>query len=232
MNERRTPCDEDDTIRQAFELAASIRPMLAGRGPDVVGICLGELVSILLAGHHPDIRDEVFSHFMIHLVGSGANGVDSVKRFLDGVVFGGGESRMPRKVIAMPTPSPVSLEETAARGVEAITALIKERDELLAASERMKTDVVVLRERCEQLEGRLTQALVERDHYMRYATELTARLGNIQTLIATTITESKHGAYKPPLVPGAKKQPLDIDSKWVSNLINRLPQGGGAGEAA
>ncbi len=42
----------------AMYIAGLIKPKLAGLGPDVQGAILAELVSILFAGMHPDMREE------------------------------------------------------------------------------------------------------------------------------------------------------------------------------
>jgi hypothetical protein len=45
------------TPEDAMRLSMMIRPLLAGRAPEVQGAVLGELVSLFIAGHHPDLRD-------------------------------------------------------------------------------------------------------------------------------------------------------------------------------
>jgi hypothetical protein len=42
-----------------MRLSMMIRPLLAGRAPEVQGAVLGELVSLFIAGHHPQLRDEI-----------------------------------------------------------------------------------------------------------------------------------------------------------------------------
>ena len=123
-----------------------------------------------------------------------------------------------------------ALHETAARGVEAIHMIVEQRDRLLADSERMKTDIMLLREKNTQLEGRLAQATVERDHYMRYCTELTSKLNDIQMLILNCVEAAKHAAYRPQVgiaAPTAQDIALDIDAKSIEGLIQRLPRNGG-----
>lgn len=123
--------------------------------------------------------------------------------------------------------TPVSdvLHETAARGVEAIHAIVVQRDSLLVANDRQASDLALYKERNTQLEMRLAQATAERDHYMRYTTELTVRLTNIQTLITGAIEESKHAAYKPSkvLTPVVSNE----DVAKLENLLQRLPQTNG-----
>lgn len=47
-------------IDEAGELVELIRPLLAGRSPEVIASTLGQLLAILVAGHHPGMRDQVF----------------------------------------------------------------------------------------------------------------------------------------------------------------------------
>jgi hypothetical protein len=52
--------DEDEArarAREALEIANKIKPMLHGKGPQIQGSVLAELVSIYFAGHHPKIRE-------------------------------------------------------------------------------------------------------------------------------------------------------------------------------
>jgi hypothetical protein len=115
-----------------------------------------------------------------------------------------------------------ALHETAARGVEAIHAIVQQRDELLASYTRAQADLALYKERNTQLDMRLSQATAERDHYMRYCTELTTRLTNIQVLISTTVEEAKRAAYKPTRV--VKQSQLDAaDQQQLEQLIAKLP---------
>jgi hypothetical protein len=45
------------------ELVAAIRPLLAHQEPEHVGAALADLVSIYIAGHHPELRAEVSTMF-------------------------------------------------------------------------------------------------------------------------------------------------------------------------
>lgn len=47
-----------DLMLEALALANAMRPLLAGRGPEVQGAALADLVSIFFAGHHPALREE------------------------------------------------------------------------------------------------------------------------------------------------------------------------------
>ena len=114
-----------------------------------------------------------------------------------------------------------SIGETAARGVEAIHLIVQQRDDLLAQVDRLSTDNVLYRERCTQQEQRLTQTSAERDHYMRYTTELTARLNNIMTLISSTIEEAKRAAYRPTSVVTPHVSTEEVAQ--LENILKRLP---------
>jgi hypothetical protein len=123
-----------------------------------------------------------------------------------------------------------TLQETAAKGVEAIHTIVKERDELLVGHDRMKTDIALLRQKCAQLESRLDSAQHERDHYMRFATTLVSDLNNIQGIIHSAVASAKAEAFAPPAVPPPKKDVPQISAKHVdqlASLIKRLPQNGG-----
>ena len=123
-----------------------------------------------------------------------------------------------------------SLHETATRGVEAIHAIVTERDDLRVNNDRMITDISLMREKIEQLTSRLSTATLERDHYMRHTVELVARLNNIQTLIVSCIEEAGHAAYRPSLAPPPPTQ-ADLpaeDLAQLEHLISKLPQNGGA----
>ena len=124
-----------------------------------------------------------------------------------------------------------SIGETAARGVEAIHLIVQQRDDLLRQVDRLSTDNVLYRERCTQQEQRLTQTSAERDHYMRYTTELTARLNNILTLINSTIEESKRAAYRPTQVTKQPDVVLAEDAKNLQSLLQRLQPPSDNGEA-
>jgi hypothetical protein len=45
----------DDVMR----ISMAIRPLLGGHSPEVQGAVLGDLVSLFIAGHHPQLRDMV-----------------------------------------------------------------------------------------------------------------------------------------------------------------------------
>ena len=48
--------DNDATAVAALQLAASIAPLLSGKGPELQSAALADLVAALFAGHHPALR--------------------------------------------------------------------------------------------------------------------------------------------------------------------------------
>lgn len=129
-----------------------------------------------------------------------------------------------------------SLQETAAKGVEAIHLIVKERDQLLVNNARMETDIALLRQKVAQLEGRLETAETKADHYMRFSTELVTKLNNVQMIIEDAIRGAKTVAFAPPKVPVPRKteahNAAGIDADGIRNLIARLPRNGGGDETA
>jgi len=49
---------------KALRLSNEIKPMLAGKGPDIQGAVLADLVSIYFAGHPEFIREKVIRMWM------------------------------------------------------------------------------------------------------------------------------------------------------------------------
>jgi hypothetical protein len=47
----------------ALELAAEIRPLLAGKPPEIQATALADLVSMFIVGHAPEIREEAIAMF-------------------------------------------------------------------------------------------------------------------------------------------------------------------------
>jgi hypothetical protein len=109
--------------------------------------------------------------------------------------------------------------------------MMAERERIIAENDRLKTDYALMRERADQLESRLNVALAERDHYMRFSTEVVTNLNNIRMTIDEAVRSAKHVAYKPSLVPVAKPEVPEIDSKGIENLIRRLPENRGEKDA-
>jgi hypothetical protein len=58
-----TVMDAQQQIRRSAKLVKTIKPLLAGEDPEIVGVVLAELVAILIAGHAPDIREKVLRLF-------------------------------------------------------------------------------------------------------------------------------------------------------------------------
>jgi hypothetical protein len=56
---------------EALRLSETIRPMLAGIAHEIQGAALADLVSVFIAGHHPDLREKaikLWSEAMIALI--------------------------------------------------------------------------------------------------------------------------------------------------------------------
>ena len=54
------PADCEDMNRQADDLVAQIKPILAGHNPAVSGAAIVELFALWVAGHRVSVRREVF----------------------------------------------------------------------------------------------------------------------------------------------------------------------------
>jgi hypothetical protein len=50
----------DKLTVEALKLSNQIKPLFSGRDPGVVGAALADLVSLLIAGHDPSLREEIF----------------------------------------------------------------------------------------------------------------------------------------------------------------------------
>lgn len=48
----------------SLDLAEKIKPILGGRGPEVQGAVLAELVSLWAVGHHPAIREQIVTDWL------------------------------------------------------------------------------------------------------------------------------------------------------------------------
>jgi hypothetical protein len=55
------------TTHEAEALAHKIRRLLEGRGPEVQGAVLADLVSIFFASHHPALRAECVELWIRHM---------------------------------------------------------------------------------------------------------------------------------------------------------------------
>jgi len=127
------------------------------------------------------------------------------------------------------------LRETAARGVEAIHAIVVERDTIRARNERLEVDIVLMAQEIDHLKRQLTVSASERDHYMRHSVELTSRLNDIQIVINEAIRAARDGAFRPNSLPAPRSklaEPSAEDMTKLEGLIARLPQNGGNGDGA
>jgi hypothetical protein len=121
-----------------------------------------------------------------------------------------------------------NLKDTAAQGIEALHLLVNERDKLRIDCEKLETRMVMAEQELHALKGAHTIAVSERDHYMRYATELVARLNNVQILINETVAAANTAAYRPSPVPKPGDMQDVADTEELRDLIQRLPQNGGS----
>jgi hypothetical protein len=48
----------------ALHLAAQVKPIFAGYSPDIIGGALADLLATYIAGHRPDVRDEVLENLI------------------------------------------------------------------------------------------------------------------------------------------------------------------------
>ncbi len=48
----------EEATKASNELVELIKPVFAGLDPEIVGATIGQLLAILIAGHHPLMRDE------------------------------------------------------------------------------------------------------------------------------------------------------------------------------
>jgi chromosome segregation ATPase len=117
------------------------------------------------------------------------------------------------------------LYERIAQGAEATQLAVTELESLRTENSRMSSDLMLLRERNNQLEGRLKITSAERDHYMRYCAEINTRLNDIQLMINSALEESKHATYRPQQLPIPQADSVPTaDVKQLENLIQRLPK--------
>lgn len=58
---------KSDDATRVLAIARKIAPLLAGNPPQIQGAVLAELLSLWLAGHHPDIREEVLQLHIMHM---------------------------------------------------------------------------------------------------------------------------------------------------------------------
>jgi len=62
---------EKKAMREADRTTEAIMPLLRGKGPAVQGVILAELTARWLAGHAPDLRDELIEaqvHFIRKMI--------------------------------------------------------------------------------------------------------------------------------------------------------------------
>lgn len=52
--------DVEQKARDVQELSLAIRPLLAGKPPEMQSAVLADLLSLWIAGHHPELREQMF----------------------------------------------------------------------------------------------------------------------------------------------------------------------------
>jgi len=124
-------------------------------------------------------------------------------------------------------PKTDAVKVSAVRGVEALQEIINNHDKLVGENDRMHTDCALLREKVNQLEARLATATTERDHYMRFSTEIITKLNDVEMIIDEAIRNAKLGPFRTPAAPTPKLAVPDIDTQGIEKLIKRLPVNGG-----
>jgi hypothetical protein len=55
------PSDTPEQLVEAERIIKAIRPILAGHSPDVQGAVLLELLAMYIAGHAPQLREEILA---------------------------------------------------------------------------------------------------------------------------------------------------------------------------
>jgi len=53
-----------ERARRGLNLAERIYPILRGQEPDLVGAALADVVALWIAGHAPDLREEMFRQWI------------------------------------------------------------------------------------------------------------------------------------------------------------------------
>jgi len=124
-------------------------------------------------------------------------------------------------------PNGETTKTVAMRGVEALGTMVVENERLVGENDRLLTDCAMLREQVAQMASRMATLETERDHYMRFSTELVTKLNNVQMIIEDAIRSSKAQAFRPALVPVPKAEAPEIDTSGIERLIKRLPANGG-----
>lgn len=56
--------DSAAAVGAAQDLSMRIRPLLAGKEPEIQGAVLADLVSLWVAGWHEDLRDDAFERWI------------------------------------------------------------------------------------------------------------------------------------------------------------------------
>ena len=117
------------------------------------------------------------------------------------------------------------LAETATAGIEAISALVAERDSLRAENDKLSADAALSAQRLEHLTATVERLSAERDHYMRHSVELLTALNNTSAVIADGLRAARDGAYRPNggvNIPAPDTSLSPEDETILSRLAARL----------
>lgn len=124
-----------------------------------------------------------------------------------------------------------AVEESVNTAVRAFREQEIELNELRAEAARLRATTGLLEGEIIQYQDKLAVASSERDHYMRYATEVTAQLGLVQSIIAAIVEAASHMAYrstKPTAPPPKNPRLSEALEKDLKRLVEHFkPNGGG-----
>lgn len=112
---------------------------------------------------------------------------------------------------------------------------LRQRDEAVAANDRLKTDLALAQQKISQQDSRIETLQTERDHWMRFATALVEKLSVINMTIDDAMKSAKLAMFKPPSVvtPKPALQPMDLtDTNKLKGLVSRLNGGRDADTAS
>lgn len=123
-----------------------------------------------------------------------------------------------------------AVEASVNSAVQAFREQEIELNALRSEAARLRATVGLLEGEVIQYQDKLTVTTSERDHYMRYATEVTAQLGLIQSIIAAIVEAASHMAYRStkPTAPPPKNLKLADDvEEGLRKLVQKFGANGG-----
>ena len=69
MKLKLTAAEVREETAKSDALVAQIRPLLAGKAPQLQGIVVAELMAIYIAGHAPELRDDIMKAQLVAIEG-------------------------------------------------------------------------------------------------------------------------------------------------------------------